>query len=83
MEANIIIEINSGLDNKQNAEIRQILQNVFHNFSIIYCMKMLIKVNEIHAVSFDIHLLFLIVISRLYSTSNVTKVIGVDNHSKR
>ena len=33
MEANIIFEIYSVLDDKQNAEIR------------IYCMKMLIKIN--------------------------------------
>ena len=34
------------VNDKQNAEIRQILQNVSHNFSVIYCVKMLIKVNQ-------------------------------------
>ena len=43
MEASIIIEKNSVFNNKQNAEIRQILQNVCHNFNVIYSMKMLIK----------------------------------------
>ena len=70
MEANGIIKINSVSDNKQNAEIRQILQNGSHNFSVIYCMKMLIKVNQIHAVSFTIHVLFSIAISRLHIKYN-------------
>ena len=70
MEANIIFEINSVLDDKQNAEIRQTLQNECHNFSVIYCMKMLIKVNQILTVFFNIHLLCLIVISRLYIKYN-------------
>ena len=36
MEANIILEINSVLDDKQNAEIQWILQNGCHIFSVIY-----------------------------------------------
>ena len=55
MEANIIIEMNSVLDDKQNTKIRQILQNGCLIFSVIYCIKMLIKVNQGHTVSFDIH----------------------------
>ena len=70
MEANIIVEINSDLDDKQNAEIKQILQNVYHNFNAIHCMKMLIKVNQIHGLSFNIHVLSSIAISRLYIKCN-------------
>ena len=51
MEANIIIETNSDLDDKQNAEIRQILQNGCRIFNVMYCIKMLIKVNQINTVS--------------------------------
>ena len=40
-----MIEINLVLDDEQPAEIRQILQTGCHSFSVIYCMKMLIKVN--------------------------------------
>ena len=58
MEANLIFEMNSVLNDKQNAEIQQILQNECHNFSVIYCVKMPIKVNQIHAVSF-IYMCFL------------------------
>ena len=58
MEANIIVEINSDLDDKQNAEIKQILQNVYHNFNAIHCMKMLIKVNQIHGLSFNIQYMY-------------------------
>ena len=66
MEANSIIEINSALDDKQNAEIRWILQNRCHIFNVIYFIKMLIKVNQIHTISFNMHVLSSIVISRLY-----------------
>ena len=59
-----MIEINSVLDDKQNAEILQISQNGCHISSVIYYMKMLIKVNQIHRVSFNIHVLFSIIISR-------------------
>ena len=65
MEANIITEINSVLNDKQNVEIRQIQWNGSHIFSAIYRMKMLIKVNQIHTVSFDIQALFLLVLSKL------------------
>ena len=57
MDANIIIEINSVLDDKQNAVIRQILQNGCQIFSVIHCMKMSIKGNQTHTVSFTIHVL--------------------------
>ena len=57
MEANIIFEINSVLDDKQNAEIRQTLHKWVPNLSVIYCMKILIKVNEIHTVSSSMHVL--------------------------
>ena len=66
MEANIVIEINLVLDGKQNAEIRLILQNGCHTFSVIYSIKMLIKLNQIHTGSFNMHALPSIVISRLY-----------------
>ena len=66
MAANIIFEINSVLHDKQNAEIRQIFQNECHIFSVIYCMKMLIKVNQIYTVSFIMHVFSSIVILRLY-----------------
>ena len=64
MEAKIIVEINSVLDDKQNAEI-QILQNECHIFSVMHCMTMLIKENQIHTVSFNMHLLSSVLISRL------------------
>ena len=70
MEANIIFEINSVLDDKQNAEIRSILQNGCHTFSVIYCAKMLVKVNQIHTASFNMHELSSIIISRLYIKYN-------------
>ena len=70
MEANIIIEINSVLDDKQNAEIRQILQNGCHNFNVIHCMNMFMKVNQIYTVSLDIHALSSRAISRLYIKHN-------------
>ena len=69
MEASIIFEINSVLDDKPNAEI-QILQNGCHIFSVIYCMKMLIKVNEIHTVSSSMHVISSIAILRLYIKQN-------------
>ena len=50
MEAIIVIEISSVFDHKQNPEIRQILPNGRHMFSVIYCMKILIKVNQIDTV---------------------------------
>ena len=56
------IEINSVLDDKQNAEIRQILQNGCHIFSVTYCIKILIKVNQIYTVSFNMPVLCSIVI---------------------
>ena len=58
------------VDEKQNAEIRYILQNKYHNVSVIYCMKMLIKVNQIDTVSFHMHTFCSIVISRLYIEYN-------------
>ena len=61
MEANIIIEINSDLDDKQNG---------CRIFSEIYFMKMLIKVNQIRTVSFNMHALCSMVISRLYIKYN-------------
>ena len=70
MEANIVIEINSALDDKQNAEVRQIFQNGCHVFSVIYCMKMLIKVNQIRTVSSNVHVLSSIVITKLYIKYN-------------
>ena len=70
MEVNIIIEINSALDDKHNAEIRFILQNGCHIFSAIYCMKMWIKLNQIHALFLNTHALSSIVISRLYIRYN-------------
>ena len=51
---------------KQNAEIRQILQNGCHIFRVIYFLKMSIKVSQIHTVSFDMHAFSAIAISRLY-----------------
>ena len=57
METNIIVETNSVLDGMQNVEIRRILQNGGHIFSVIYCTKMLIKVNQLHAVSSNMHVL--------------------------
>ena len=63
-------KINSALDDKPNADIRQILQNGCHIFNVIYCIKMLIKVNQIYTVSFNIPVLSLIVILRLYIECN-------------
>ena len=57
------------LDDKQNAEI-QILRIGCHIFSVIFCMKMLIKVNQIRAGSLNMHALSSIVISRLYIKYN-------------
>ena len=81
MEANIIIEINSVLDDKQNPKIGQILQNGCHIFSVIYYTKVSIKVNQIRTVSSNMHVLSSIVILRLYI--KYKKVIGVDNHSEK
>ena len=58
METNTIIEINSVLNDKQNAEIRQTLQNGCHIFRIIYCMKMLIKLIQTLTVFSNKHVLF-------------------------
>ena len=65
MEANIVIETNLVLDDKQNAEIQSILRNGYHIFSVIYCTKMLIKLHQIHTGSSKMHALFSIAISRL------------------
>ena len=62
-----IIEINLVLDDEQNADIRQMLQNRCHTFSVSYCMKMVIKVNQIHSVSY---VLFSIVLLRFYIKYN-------------
>ena len=67
MEASIITKINSVLDDKQNAEISQ---NGCHNFGVTYCTKMLIKVHQIHVVSFNMHVISSIAISRLYIKYN-------------
>ena len=66
MKANIIIEINSALNDKQNAEIRLILQNECHIFNVLSCIKMLIKVNQIYTVSCNMHARSSVVVSRLY-----------------
>ena len=59
MKERIIIEINSVLDDKQNAEIRQFLEIGCHIFSVIYGMKFLIKVNQNYRVSSNVHVFFL------------------------
>ena len=75
MESNIIIEINSVVDDKRNTI------NIVKWEPYFKCnMKMPIKVNQIHTLSSKMHVLFSIVISRL--CRRITKVVGVDNHSK-
>ena len=53
MEANIIIEINSVLDDKQNVEIRQILKKWVSYFqcNLFYERVNQSSLNQIHAVS--------------------------------
>ena len=70
MQAKIICEIKLVLNDKQNAEIRQILQNGRYICSVIYCMKMLIKAHQIHTVSSNMHVLSSVVLSRLYIKYN-------------
>ena len=72
MEATIVIEINSGLDDKQKRYniakycLIKILPTGCHIIIVVYCMKMLIKVNQIHTGSSNMHALSSTVISRLY-----------------
>ena len=70
MEANTFIEINLVLDDKQNAEIQQILQNGCHICRVIYCTKMLIKVNQIYVESFNMHVLSSIEKAKLHIKYN-------------